>query len=144
MERSRLLVTDAAELPPRQATGSLIMTLGRKFNMIKPAKSAQQRVIGSNVSKTYIVHRKKGAPLSYIASHYIEDKKAGKIFFLNGNEEKRERFVLLEDVSGIDIELPKNTLSRAEMLQQLKDGGINLEGLLDKWINPRDANNTKK
>ena len=29
MERSRLLVTDAAELPPRQATGSLITTLGR-------------------------------------------------------------------------------------------------------------------
>jgi hypothetical protein len=31
MERSRLLVTDAAELPPRQATGSLITTLGRKM-----------------------------------------------------------------------------------------------------------------
>jgi hypothetical protein len=29
MERSRLLVTDAAELPPRQATGSLIMTLAK-------------------------------------------------------------------------------------------------------------------
>jgi hypothetical protein len=30
MERSRLLVTDAAKPPLRQATGSLIMTLGRK------------------------------------------------------------------------------------------------------------------
>ncbi len=34
MDRSRLLVTDAAELPLRQATGSLIMTLGK----IKPTK----------------------------------------------------------------------------------------------------------
>ena len=30
MERSRLLVTDAAKPPLRQATVSLIMTLGRK------------------------------------------------------------------------------------------------------------------
>ncbi len=36
MQRSRLLVTDAAELPPRQATGSLIMTLGRNMKRLVP------------------------------------------------------------------------------------------------------------
>ncbi len=62
MQRSRLLVTDAAELPPRQATGSLIMTLGRIKTMTKPGLlilwSMQFLLMGCSVAAFHQQDRK--------------------------------------------------------------------------------------
>jgi hypothetical protein len=74
MERSRLLGTDAAELPLRQATGSLIMTLGRK-TMKRPSPTIVSAVSYSLAHKILFIAVLGGAfavggPFIYFGSKY--------------------------------------------------------------------------
>jgi hypothetical protein len=109
---------------------------------MKPKPNANPTTVGK--TKTYIVHRKKGSPLQYIADRYVEDEKAGRVYFYIGDSQSKERFVFLSEVSGIDVERPAGPpLSRDEALAQLKAAGLSTADIFGSIVQhekPKEKN----
>ena len=89
MQPTRLLVTDAAAQPPRQATVRLIMTLGRIMNTIGIVAYILAWLIGLALTVHYVSRLRSEAPLAYARIFKDEPRIRNDwrlfVFILNGN-----------------------------------------------------------